>query len=366
MYIEPNIRVLKNAIIAGSLVLIIAFVGIMIFGEVQKEVPKAPDPIGITGILTKQDGVYLIDNKTVVKHNEPLDGFIGQSLAIVGTLDEAGILNISQLMVAPEKKIEIEKEIDVGKRVTHTNKLQFSFIIPHDWEVDDRSSEDTIELIISDSSSNITLKYADEIKDADIPEYTEIDQKEIIFNEAKYVSKRIIFENNTFSSDMILPHEECLISESCEGFLIINETSNPISLHAFEQIAESIAFLPEPIGWKVLRINLPNSEWNLYGYYPEEVRLENEIEVMSLIRDDETVVEIEVRPNVTDEKEILNEELSYTNIALPTRDERIYQEDGDEEKIMLLISPDNTSEVKITGFGATFDAFIRTIVFEEK
>lgn len=365
MYIEPNIAFLKKATIVSTILLIMVFGLFFVFSKNIDLNKKSVQTVGVSGILQKEDGVFSVQGQIVLA-KESIDGYVGKSVAIVGTMGDEGVLLIEQLIAAPIIE-EPKKEIN-GKIFSADSKFAFAARIPYEWQFEDKSSEDMARVFLTQPHSDIRIELIrkDNAENTFIPfEYAEVDSKEILINGFSYLMKRAIPENTNYLADVIEPNEVCLIDKSCPKFYGFSEKSTAITVEALKQVIQTLVFAPEPESWKLLKHSLNDSNWDFYVYYPDDIEIFKDKKRYLFDVNDKTIMSLEVVDEYIFDS--LKDAKSKI-ITLPTRDEKMYQTsiNNQIQNLMILRTPDDKFDVVISGFGNEFNAIIRTFVFTKK
>ncbi|MAG11709.1 MAG: hypothetical protein CMI52_02780 [Parcubacteria group bacterium] len=371
MYIEPNVKMLKKTFMGSTIFLIIVFISFFVFmwgKEVKVEESKV---VGLSGELVKEDGVFLVDSQIIFSH-EPLDGLVGESVAIVGTLDEEGLLVIDQLLTSPKNNPEIPIESDTT-RVTAKSDFSFSLEVPNEWKIENKSKNYNARIdLVKDDNRIIIDRYDDgEIIEDEIQAVpASVSFVPVSINGYPYEHHRAISQLTKRLFDHIVPSEECYKDEKCPRMLIGSNGTNPENAAILNHITKQIVVLPEPQGWKILRHSMKNSDWNFYMYYPPEYELNTWERGYSLSKNNKEYINIHVADEIPGHHITDVGKENTEIIILPTREEKLYHtespKDGTPYDAMLMRNPDDTQHILVTGRGAGFDAAIRTFVFEEK
>lgn len=359
---------LKKIFIGMTAFLVTVFV--VFFVMMWGNSPEAEEPkiIGLSGELVKEDGVFLVDSQ-VISSEEPLDGLVGETVAIVGTLDEEGLLNIDQLLTTPK----VEQEIIPPKetyRATAVSDLAFSMDVPVEWSVLDKSKNGIGWIELSKGKKKIELNRFPNAEDIDVQFVPiSVSEESILINGFPYLQQRAIAQTTKRMIDYITPAPECLQDETCPRFTASSNEADPETTAILTNMMNGLVFLPEPQGWKLLNHAVKNSEWNLYLFYPPEFT-SSAVQAGYVLQSDDETIHIQFadeipRHNITD---VGKENTDI--IVLPTREEKLYHtqspKDGERFDAMLMRDPDDVRDILITGRGPAFDAMIRTIVFEKK
>ncbi len=361
MYIEPNISILKKISISTTIVLAVVFAVFFVIKTPQVEEASV---VGVSGQLIKEDGVYLVDNQ-VIAPTESLDSLLGKSIAIVGSLDENGLLHIDQLLTSPDEP-EIEKQTNTNVyRATTNSSAAFSVSIPEDWLADDRSITNSGRIILSKENARIDMIRYPDGEDIDLQfEPVPVSEQSITINGFSYILQRAIAQKTRKMIDHVEPSEVCLQDEACPRFIATSNESNPYVTQVLTGIMQNLVFLPEPQGWKILRHSIAESDWNLYLYYPDEVTVSSGKDGYQLLENGVEVISIQFVDDATKRRDQLKDVTSQL-VVLPTREENQYQT-GPDTYEMILRTPDDTQDIIVVGNGAVFNAVMRTFVFEEK
>jgi len=368
MYIEPNVKMLKKTFLGSTMFLIIVFLLFFIVMWGKEAAIEEPKVIGLSGELIKEDGVFWVD-KQVIFSEKNLDGLVGETVAVVGTLDDEGLLMIDQLLTSPKEEPKKIPESETY-RATAKSNLAFSVNVPNSWQVRDKSTDANGWLVLTKGKKKIELNRFPDAEDIGVQfEPVPVSEKPILINGFPYLEQRAIAQTTKRMMDYITPSEECLKDDACPRFMASSNESDPETTVVIQNVMSDLVFLPEPQGWKILRHSLKNSDWNMYLYYPPEFELVPSEKGYVLMSPAENI-DIHIADEIPGHHITGVGEKETEIIKLPTRDEKLYHtespKDGKPFDAMLLRNPDDTQHILITGLGHGFNAAIRTIVFEEK